>query len=151
MPRVPDMPGSGPRMLDFDKGASQKTGAPSLAVPAAELARQSFLARRAGRAPVAPGAGPAPDVQMPEGGYGPLGAVPQRTTLLGRGEDASTVPARDVAPPKLPVLLGQGPGGVRRPPNYDGADEKEIAEQVRSAFLARQSRIMGRSAARKVP
>lgn len=150
-------------MLDFDKDVSQQPQGVGMhralisaatqhelaasVVPAA-VARQSFLARRAGRAGRAYIATLAADTSMPECGYG---TAPHLVRLLGRGEDASNAPRRDNAAPKLPTLFGQRSGGGRSPPNYDDANEKEIGEQVREAFLARQSRIMGRSAVTMVP
>lgn len=111
------------------------------ALPAAELARQSFLAKRRGN--TSSNAEPAEASTV--GGFRPGG-------LLGRGEDASTVPARKPAVPDLPVLLGQDPPAAAKAAHFACAgSERETAELVRQAFLERRARIAGRGAVKKVP
>lgn len=131
------------------------------ALPAAELARQSFLAKMGrGSANGMAGAGGSGSSGLPRSSAGattaegpgaaPRVGAPALAALLGRGEDAANA-ASSAAPGQLPVLLGHAADRGTRTQSADPQSEKEIAELVREAFLARQERILGRGAARKVP
>jgi len=179
LPLVPEMPG-GPRSLDYGETLrwspeevwhwsensvieaqrerrlqrQKEQDLPSAGLSPAELARQSFLARRGGGLAAGLRNTAASEHQRSEGGcvggYPAEAFAPQRKVLLGRGEDASSLPACGEEGPKLPVLLGQTASVPRQVPNYDDKGNAEIAAQVREAFLARQGRIRGRVEARKV-